>query len=52
MDVISCLNIGLYYHGNPLGALNDDVLKSVYGKEVDILMHTDVCDKCERLRTR
>ena len=52
VDVISCLNISLYYHGNPLGALNDEVLKSVYGKEVDILMHTDVCDKCERLRTR
>jgi zinc transport system ATP-binding protein len=50
VDAISCLNIGLYYHGNPLGALNEEVLKSVYGKEVDLLVHSDVCDKCERLR--
>jgi zinc transport system ATP-binding protein len=50
VDEISCLNIGLYYHGNPLGALDEKVLKSVYGKEVDLLVHSDVCEKCERLR--
>jgi zinc transport system ATP-binding protein len=50
VDEISCLNINLYYHGNPLGALNEKVLTSLYGKNVDLLMHTDVCDKCERLR--
>lgn len=50
VDEISCLNISLYYHGNPLGALNDKVLKSVYGKEIDLLVHSDVCEKCERLR--
>jgi zinc transport system ATP-binding protein len=52
VDEISCLNINLYYHGNPLGALNEKVLASLYGKNVDLLMHTDVCDKCERLRQR
>ncbi|MEW6108322.1 MAG: ABC transporter ATP-binding protein [Nitrospirota bacterium] len=51
VDEISCLNINLYYHGNPLGALNENVMTSLYGKNVDLLMHTDVCDKCERLRT-
>jgi zinc transport system ATP-binding protein len=50
VDEISCLNINLYYHGNPLGALNEKVMTSLYGKNVDILMHSDVCDKCERLR--
>ncbi|MGE5299400.1 MAG: metal ABC transporter ATP-binding protein [Acidobacteriota bacterium] len=50
VDEIACLNISLYYHGNPLGALNEKVLTSLYGKSVDVLMHTDVCDKCERLR--
>jgi zinc transport system ATP-binding protein len=50
VDEIACLNINLYYHGNPLGALNEKVLTSLYGKNVDVLMHTDVCDKCERLR--
>lgn len=50
VDEISCLNINLYYHGNPLGALESKVMTSLYGKNVDVLMHTDVCDKCERLR--
>jgi zinc transport system ATP-binding protein len=50
VDEISCLNITLYYHGNPLGALDEKVLKSLYGKEVDLLVHSDICDKCERLR--
>jgi zinc transport system ATP-binding protein len=50
VDEISCLNISLYYHGNPLGALNEKVMKSLYGKDVDLLVHSDICDKCERLR--
>jgi zinc transport system ATP-binding protein len=52
VDEISCLNISLHYHGNPLGALDDAVMKSLYGKSVDLLVHSDVCDKCERLRQR
>lgn len=51
VDEIACLNIQLYYHGNPLGALDEKVLTSVYGKSVDLLVHSDVCDKCERLRS-
>lgn len=50
VDEISCLNINLYYHGNPLGALSDKVMTSLYGKNFDLLMHADACDKCERLR--
>lgn len=50
VDEISCLNINLYYHGNPLGALNDKVMSSLYGKNFDLLMHADACEKCERLR--
>lgn len=51
VDEIACLNISLYYHGNPLGALNEKVLTSLYGKNVDLLMHSGICcDKCERLR--
>src|SRR4030066_440991 len=42
VDEISCLNINLYYHGNPLGALNDKIVTSLYGKNFDLLMHTDV----------
>lgn len=50
VDEIACLNITLHYHGNPVGALNEKVLSSLYGKEVDLLVHSDVCEKCERLR--
>ncbi len=50
VDEISCLNISLHYHGNPIGALDEKVMTSLYGKSVDLLVHSDVCDKCERLR--
>ncbi|MDP3049510.1 MAG: ABC transporter ATP-binding protein [Thermodesulfovibrionales bacterium] len=50
VDEIACLNKILYYHGAPLGALDENVLKRLYGKNVDILIHSDGCDKCERLR--
>jgi len=50
IDEIACLNHSLHYHGNPLGALNEEVLTELYGKNVDLLQHTDICDKCERLR--
>lgn len=50
VDEIACLNYTFHYHGNPLGALNERVLTELYGKNVDLLLHTDICDKCERLR--
>ncbi|MEW6067535.1 MAG: metal ABC transporter ATP-binding protein [Nitrospirota bacterium] len=50
VDEIACLNYTLHYHGNPLEALNEKVLTELYGKNIDVLMHTDICDKCERLR--
>lgn len=52
VDEIACLNIQLHYHGNPLGALDEEVTRSLYGKSIDLLVHSDVCDKCERLRQR
>lgn len=50
VDEIACLNRILHYHGNPLGAFNKEVLKELYGKSVEIIMHTGLCEKCERLR--
>jgi zinc transport system ATP-binding protein len=50
VDEIACLNHTFHYHGNPLGALNEDVLTELYGKNVDLLQHTDICERCERLR--
>ena len=50
VDEIACLNNTLHYHGNALGALNETILTELYGKSVDVLMHTDICEKCERLR--
>lgn len=50
IDEIACLNYIFHYHGNPIGALNETVLTELYGKNVDLLQHTDICEKCERLR--
>jgi zinc transport system ATP-binding protein len=50
VDEIACLNYTFHYQGSPLGALNEKVLNGLYGKNVDLLMHTDICEKCERLR--
>lgn len=50
VDEIACLNYIFHYQGNPLGALNETILTELYGKNVDLLLHTDICDKCERLR--
>lgn len=51
VDEIACLNKVLHYHGSPLGALSETVIKGLYGKSVDIMLHTDQCDKCERLKS-
>jgi zinc transport system ATP-binding protein len=50
VDEIACLNNTFHYQGSPVGALSEDVLTDLYGKNVDLLMHTDFCEKCERLR--
>ncbi len=50
VDEIACLNRTFHYHGNPLGAFDRDLLKELYGKSVDIIMHTGLCEKCERLK--
>jgi len=51
VDEIACLNTILHYHGNPVGALSEEVLTELYGKNVDLLQHReDICEKCERLR--
>ncbi len=50
VDEIACLNNTLHYHGSPLSALNEAVLSGLYGKNVDLLMHNEICEKCERLR--
>lgn len=50
VDEIACLNRTLHYHGSPLGALNEEVLKELYGKNIEVIMHSHLCEKCERLQ--
>lgn len=50
VDEIACLNYTFHYQGDPVGALNEKVLNDLFGKDVDLLHHTDICEKCERLR--
>jgi zinc transport system ATP-binding protein len=49
VDEIACLNKTLHYQGSPLGALNEEVLKELYGKNMEVIMHSHLCEKCERL---
>lgn len=49
VDEVACLNRTLHYQGAPMGVFDDAVLKSLYGKSMEILMHSPLCDKCERL---
>lgn len=49
VDEIACLNKTLHYHGSPLGALNEKILRGLYGKSMEIIMHSKLCEKCERL---
>ncbi len=50
VDEIACLNYTFHYQGDPVGALDETVLNDLFGKDVDLLHHTDICEKCERLR--
>lgn len=50
VDEIACLNRTLHYQGNPLGAFNEEVITGLYGKSMEILMHSHLCEKCERLQ--
>ncbi len=50
VDEIACLNKTLHYQGSPLGALNEDVLRELYGKSMEVIMHSHLCEKCERLQ--
>ncbi len=50
VDEIACLNKTLHYQGSPLGALNEEVLRELYGKSMEVIMHSHLCEKCERLQ--
>ncbi len=50
VDEVACLNRTLHYHGNPSQALSEDVLSRLYGRYVDIMLHSEACERCERLK--
>ncbi len=50
VDEIACLNKSLHCHGSPSTALDETVLKNLYGKTTDLVVHADRCEKCERLQ--
>lgn len=49
VDEVACLNRTLHYHGSPVQALTEEVLSRLYGRSVDIMLHSEACEKCERL---
>lgn len=50
VDEVACLNRTLHYHGSPVGALSEEVLSKLYGRSVEIIMHSETCEGCERLK--
>ncbi|MCX7792820.1 MAG: metal ABC transporter ATP-binding protein [Thermodesulfovibrionales bacterium] len=50
VDEVACLNRILHYHGSPVNALSDEVLSKLYGRSVDIMLHSEACERCERLK--
>lgn len=50
VDEVACLNRTLHYHGSPVHALSEEVLSRLYGRSVDIMLHSDACERCERLK--
>lgn len=50
VDEVACLNRTLHYHGSPVNALSEEILSRLYGRAVDIMLHSDACERCERLK--
>lgn len=50
VDEVACLNRTLHYHGSPVYALSEEVLLKLYGRSVDIMLHSEACERCERLK--
>ncbi len=50
VDEIACLNKTLHCHGTPSVTLSEEVLKNLYGRGVDFIVHRGECEKCERLQ--
>lgn len=50
VDEVACLNKILHYHGSPVGALSEEVISRLYGRTVDIMVHSHACERCERLK--
>ncbi|MBN2653907.1 MAG: metal ABC transporter ATP-binding protein [Nitrospirae bacterium] len=48
VDEIACINKTLYYHGNPFGALDRQVLEKLYGRKVSLVTHSDCCSQCDK----
>jgi zinc transport system ATP-binding protein len=50
VDEIACLNRSLHCHGDPSVMMNEEVLRNLYGRGVDFIVHKEECEKCERLQ--
>ncbi len=51
VDRIACLNRTIHYEGDPRGALDCDLLKQLYGTEVEVFVHHPECKGCHVFRT-
>lgn len=50
VDDMACLNNAIHYHGPPSDIQTPDLLKKLYGKDVELIKHGHECDNCERIK--
>ncbi len=48
VDKIACLNKTIHYHGKSGNPIPEDVLKKVFGTNIQILVHDQHCKGCQR----
>ncbi|WP_051904492.1 metal ABC transporter ATP-binding protein [Hippea jasoniae] len=46
VDEIMCLNVKLHCHGSPTTIDYEQMIKSVYGENVNIIIHSEECKNC------
>lgn len=51
VDRVACLNRTLHYEGDPRGVLDCDLLKRLYGTDVEVFVHHPECKGCHVFRT-
>ena len=47
-DRVACLNVQIHYHGEPDSCFTPEIRQSVYGKDMQVIIHDPRCVTCYR----